>query len=62
MFAIKTNTRQTRQISIVEALENSISTSLDQEAEIRRKMYERIAQGNALAEIEENASSRWGRR
>lgn len=29
------------------------------EAELRRLMYERIARGNALAEIEENARRMW---
>ena len=29
------------------------------EAELRRQMYERIAQGNALAEVEENARRIW---
>lgn len=29
------------------------------EAEIRRQMYERIAQGNALAEVENSAHNQW---
>lgn len=28
--------------------------------EMRRLMYERIAQGNALAEVEEKARHQWG--
>jgi hypothetical protein len=29
------------------------------EAELRRRMYERIARGNALIEAEENARRKW---
>ena len=31
------------------------------EAELRRQMYERIAQGNALAEVEDHARRLWKR-
>lgn len=36
--------------------EKSVS---DSEAEIRRQMYVRIARGNALVEVEENARHPW---
>lgn len=32
------------------------------QAELRRQMYERIAQGNALAEVEEHADRKWNGR
>lgn len=37
------------------------SHTLSPEDKLRRELYERIAQGNALAEIEESIHGRWSR-
>lgn len=41
-----------------EQLEDAAGKCAPTEAELRRQMYERIARGNALAEVEQKAS-RW---
>lgn len=59
---IKINPREKQTTQIVSLRpEKSVSSSDEvlSEAEIRRQMYERIARGNALAEIEENARREW---
>lgn len=45
--------------SPVEAPEAAADGEAAREAELRRQMYERIAQGNALAEVEEHARRKW---
>lgn len=46
------------QIQVIEAA--PIVGETTSQADLRRQMYERIAQGNALAEAEDHARRMWG--
>jgi hypothetical protein len=43
----------------VEQSEPAANDDAEQKAHLRRQMYERIARGNALAELEDNAHRNW---
>lgn len=43
----------------VSTRDNDLTSTPVDTAELRRLMYERIAQGNGLIEVEENASRKW---
>ena len=63
----KTATRETHEVEIAPLIASAqpiVEHDDDAawKAELRRQMYERIAQGNALAEIEDNAHRLWNGR
>ena len=57
----KARTREKSNLSVKPVATPAISTHIGEmdEAELRRQMYERIAQGNALAEAEDQARKLW---
>jgi hypothetical protein len=60
MFALK-KTEAKSKIHIPETI-NCVDNCEDpQKMELRRQMYERIAQGNALSELEDKASHHWNK-
>lgn len=65
MFAAKNQQKnQTIQLSILEKPEAPVqkeSPNAAQQAELRRQMYERMAEGNALSEAEDKASRHWNK-
>lgn len=62
----KTTTHPTREVKILPVIVTETTTTKTtysdedvSKAELRRQMYERIAQGNGLAEAEEHAHQAW---
>jgi hypothetical protein len=63
LFKPATQEKRMLKTPLIESIETVANKDDDsdtiQEVEVRRLMYERIAQGNTLAEAEENARCRW---
>ena len=60
LFRINANRKcQVQQAPIATMAAANHHTGAAEEAELRRLMYERIAQGNALAEAEDYARDQW---
>jgi hypothetical protein len=60
MYAVK-NTVEKQTIRLLESTNHAQNSEALQKQELRRQMYERIAQGNALSETEDKASRHWGK-
>ena len=60
MFTVK-ETAEKQTIRLLESTAIAQNSEALQKQELRRQMYERIAQGNALSETEDNASRHWGK-
>jgi hypothetical protein len=60
MFAVK-QTLENQTIRLVQSTTQPENSEDLQKQELRRQMYERIAQGNALSEIEDKTSREWGK-
>ncbi len=60
LFKRNKKTETNQQTSSSETLNHSeINRIMSPEDALRQRIYERIAQGNALAEIEESISRKW---
>jgi hypothetical protein len=60
MFALK-QTPEKQTIRLLQSTTKSENSEELQKQELRRQMYERIAQGNTLSEVEDKASRHWGK-
>jgi hypothetical protein len=60
MFALK-QTPEKQTIRLLQSTTQSENSEDLQKQELRRQMYERIAQGNTLSEAEDRASRHWGK-
>jgi hypothetical protein len=58
MFALK-QTLENQTIRLVQSTTQPENNEDLQKQELRRQMYERIAQGNTLSEVEDKASRHW---
>jgi hypothetical protein len=58
MFAVK-QTLENQTIRLVQSTTQPENSEDLQKQELRRQMYERIAQGNSLSEVEDKATTCW---
>jgi hypothetical protein len=58
MFAVK-QTLENQTIRLVQSTTQPENSEDLQKQELRRQMYERIAHGNTLSEVEDKASRHW---